>query len=67
MNYRVVFGDHDPERFGTQEFQADQLSDALFHVASFYSREPVELWCDDRYLGKVKHIVDERASYWRIE
>ena len=67
MIYRVVFGDNDPDRFGTQEFEADLLSDALFHVASLYSRQPVELWCEDQYLGRLKHIVEAHASYWRIE
>lgn len=66
MHYRIVFGDADPDKFGTEEFEAEQLSDALFHVATRYSRQPIELWCEDSFLGRLKHIVDDQASYWRL-
>lgn len=66
MRYRIVLGDADPDKFGTEEFEAERLNDALFHVASFYSRQPVELWCDDTYLGRLKHMVDAEASYWKL-
>ena len=66
MRYRVVFGDDDPTQFGSEDFEADELSDALFHIASLHSRQPVELWCEEHFLGRLKHIVDDSGSYWKI-
>lgn len=66
MKYRIVFGDRDPDRFGVEEFEAVRLNDALYHVARFHSRQPVELWCDEQFLGRLKHVADDRGSYWRL-
>ncbi len=65
--YRVVFGDGDAAAFGTEAFEAPSLSDALFHIASFHSRQPVELWQDDLFLGRLEHVAHSDGSFWRIE
>lgn len=65
--YRVVFGDGDPVNFGSETFAALELSDALFHIASLHSRRPVELWQDDVFLGRLEHVSNADASFWRID
>lgn len=64
--YRVVFGDRDPAAFGAEEFDAPTMADALFHIASFHSRQPVELWQDGQFLGRLEHVANKDGSFWQV-
>lgn len=64
--YTIVYGDRDPAAFGTETFEAQGIDDALYHIASRHSKEPVDLWCEGRFVARLEHISNKDGSFWRV-
>lgn len=61
--FRAIYSDNAPRAF---TFEAKNVSEALTFLQQHDLFKPVELWCDGGYLGRLEHIIEDDASFWRI-
>jgi hypothetical protein len=66
QQYRVTFGDRDGGEATGLSFRAGNLRDALAYLADHHTRQPLELWREDQFLGRLEFLQGEDGSFWRL-
>ena len=65
QHLRIVIAERTPPA-ATLFCEAASLTDALAEGADYHADEPVELWCEGKFLGRLEQLPGEEGSYWRL-
>lgn len=42
------------------------LSAALAKLADHHTERPIELWCEGKFMCRIKPFVEGESSFWRL-
>ena len=65
--FTVVCDQHEGAERRMHVLQADDVREVLSRVAERFRGQSIELWRDEEFLGRLKHIIIGEASYWHLQ